>query len=93
MWVGEESADVIALELENEFDVGEWDCPIVSHWFSPASLIQLPLQPLKVRTDPDSLKLVQEFVTERLDVRCDDSGLDYCFLFHREHPQDMLAAL
>jgi hypothetical protein len=30
MQVGEESSDVIMIELENEFVVGEWSCPSAS---------------------------------------------------------------
>ncbi len=43
---------------------------------------------MKKRTDPGLLKPVQEFVTERLDVRLCDSRLDYRFLLHRQNLQD-----
>jgi hypothetical protein len=39
------------------------------------------------------LELVQEFVTERLDVRFGDRRLDYRFLLHYKNMQDKLAAL
>lgn len=48
---------------------------------------------MKKRTDPGLLKLVQEFVTEGLDVRLCDNQFDYGFLLHRKSLQDKLAAL
>jgi hypothetical protein len=55
MRVGEESSDVITIELENEFVVGEWGCPSAS-WVDYGSMGARPDDRVFTAESPRSLQ-------------------------------------